>query len=133
MHNKIIELQNFRYCFCFPLLVSAFVCLFCFFCYFLFLAFLFHLLFSLFLALIIGIFYCLNWILLLLHLITTHLVSHLSHSSIVFITFALIISTHLLLSYLHFAITSSLYNTTCNGFYNNYLINIWPRQLFWFI
>ena len=31
---------------------------------------------------------------------------------------------HLLVS-----ITSSLYNTPCNGFYNNYVINICPRQL----
>ena len=44
----------------------------------LFFAFLFLLLFLLFLTLIIGIFYCLNHNLLLLHLIATHLVSHLS-------------------------------------------------------
>ena len=28
---------------------------------------------------------------------------------------------------------SSLYNTPCNRFYNNYVINICPRQLLWFI
>ena len=40
---------------------------------------------------------------------------------------------HLLLSWLHFAITSSLYNTPSNRFYNNYVINICPRQLLWLI
>ena len=44
----------------------------------------FHLLFSLFLALIISIFYCLNYTLLLLHLIATCLVPHFSLSSIIF-------------------------------------------------
>ena len=51
----------------------------------LFFVFLFHVLFPLSLALIISIFYCLNYTLVLLHLITTHLVSYLSLSSIVFI------------------------------------------------
>ena len=50
------------------------------------------LLFLLSLTLIIGIFYCLNCTALLLHLITTHLVSHLFLSSIVFSISALIIS-----------------------------------------
>ena len=45
-----------------------------------FFAFLLHLLFSLSLTLIIGIFYCLNYTSLLLHLITTHLVSYLLFS-----------------------------------------------------
>ena len=36
---------------------------------------------------------------------------------------------YLLLSQLHFAFTSSLYNTHCNRFYNNYVIDICPRQL----
>ena len=58
----------------------------------LFFAFLFYLLFSLSLMLIIGIFYCLNYTFLLLHLIITQLVSHLSLSSIVFIISMLIIS-----------------------------------------
>ena len=40
---------------------------------------------------------------------------------------------HLSLPLLHFAITSSYYNTTCNRFYNNYVINICPRKLLWFI
>ena len=57
-------------------------CLFCFFVCML----LFHLLFSLSLTLIISIFDCLNYTSLLLHLITKHLVLHLSLSSIVFIT-----------------------------------------------
>ena len=39
---------------------------------------------------------------------------------------------HLLLSWLHFFITSSLYNTPCNRLYNNCLIDICPGQL-WFI
>ena len=50
-----------------------------------------HFLQCLSLALIISIFYCLNYTLLLLHLITTHLVSHLSLSSIIFSISALII------------------------------------------
>ena len=48
-----------------------------------FFAFLFHLLFLLSLTLINGIFYCLHYTSLLLHLITTHLVSHLSLSSFI--------------------------------------------------
>ena len=40
---------------------------------------------------------------------------------------------HLSLPLLHFAITSSYYNTTFNRFYNNYVINICPRKLLWFI
>ena len=62
--------------------LSLFVC----FLLLLLFSFLFLLLFSLFLTLVIGIFHCLNYTLLLLHLITTHLVSHLSLSSIVFIS-----------------------------------------------
>ena len=49
-----------------------------------FFALLFYLLFSLPLTLIIDIFYCLNYTSLLLYLITTHLVSHLFLSSIIF-------------------------------------------------
>ena len=66
----------------------ALFCLCLFVCFF---VFLFHLLFSLSLALITGIFYCLNYTLPLLHLITTHLASHLSLSCIVFIISKLII------------------------------------------
>ena len=40
---------------------------------------------------------------------------------------------NLSLPLLHFAITSAYYNTTCNRFYNNYVINICPRKLLWFI
>ena len=36
---------------------------------------------------------------------------------------------HLLLSSLHFPITSSCYSRTCNILYNNYVINICPKQL----
>ena len=104
MHNKIIYLSPFHYSFCRPLFFSVFDCLSFFFC-----AFLFHLLFSLSLTLIIGIFYCLNYTLLLLHLITTHLVSHLSLSSIVFIISTLIIGIFYCLNYtlllLHLFIT----------------------------
>ena len=54
-------------------------------------------------TLIIGIFYCLNYTLpllhLLLHLITTHLVSHLSLSSIVFTVSTLIIGIFYCLYY----------------------------------
>ena len=112
-----------------------FCLLFCFVLFFVFFAFafLFHLLFSLSVTLIIGIFYCLNYTSLLVHLVTTHLVSHLSLSSIVFIISTLINYRHLSLSWLHLAITSSLYKTPCNRVYNNYVINIYPRQLLWTI
>ena len=76
---KIIDKANSN---CFCLFVCLFVCLF---------LFLFHLLFLLSLMLIIGIFYCLNFTLLLLHLITRHLVLHLSFSSVIFRIPALII------------------------------------------
>ena len=33
----------------------------------------------------------------------------------------------------HPAITGSLYNTLSNRFYNNYVIDICPRQLLWLI
>ena len=52
------------------------------------------------LTLIIGIFYCLNYTLLLLHLITMHLVSHLSVPSIVFIISVLIIGIFCSLNYI---------------------------------
>ena len=73
------------------------------------LAFLFHLLFLLSLTLIIGIFYCLNYTSLLLHLITTHLVSHLSLSSIIFSISTLIVGIFYCFNYilllLHLIIT----------------------------
>ena len=69
----------------------------------------FHLLFSLSLTIIISIFHCLNFTSLILHLITTHLVSHLFLSSIVFITSKLIINIFYCLHYSsllpHFFIT----------------------------
>ena len=66
--------------------------LFFFFCFLNFVfASLFHLLFLLSLTLIINIFYCLNYTSLLLYLITTHLVSHLSLLSIISSISALII------------------------------------------
>ena len=84
-----------------------------------------------YLTLIINICHCLNYTLLLLHLITTHLVSHLSLSSIIFIVTMLIISIFYCLNYIK-TITSSHFNTPCNRFYN-YVIKICPRQLLWFI
>ena len=78
--NKIIYLSLIpSSLFCF-----LFVCLFVF-------AFLFDLLCLLSLTLIIGIFYCLSYTLLLLHLIKRHLVSQFSLSSIVLSILALII------------------------------------------
>ena len=75
-------------------------------------AFLFHLLFSLSLTLIICIFYCLYYPSLLLDLITTDLVSHLSLSSIVFIISKLIINIFYCLDYtsllLHLFTTQSV-------------------------
>ena len=114
MPNKIIKLfitklitidkQN-HYSFCPPLFFSIFVCFF---------TFLFHLLFWLSLTLIIGIFYCLNYTLLWLHLFMTHLVSHLSLSSIVFIISTLVITIFYCLSYtsllLHLFITQLVIN-----------------------
>ena len=104
MHNKIIYLCCFHYSFC-PHLFFLSLSFFCFLC--LRFSFLFHLFFSLYLTLIIGIFYCLNYTLLLLHLISTHLVSYLSLSSIIFIISTL---THLV-----------------NMFYNNYVINMFQE------
>ena len=78
-------LSLFAFCCCFFL--GFFVFLF---------AFLFHLLFLLSLTLIIN---CLNDTLLLFHLITIHLVSHLSLSSLVFIISMLIISIFYSLNY----------------------------------
>ena len=59
-----------------------------------------HLLYSVSLTLIIGNLYCLNYILLLLHLITAYLVPHLSLSSIVFIISTLIIGIFYCLDYI---------------------------------
>ena len=79
-----------------------------------------------------GIFYCLNYTSLLIHLITTHLVSHLSLSSIIFSISVLIIDIfyclNCILLLLHLIITYLV-----NIFYNNYVINIFPPQLLWFI
>ena len=102
------------------------------FCLYLFFAFLFHLLFSLSLTLIIGIFYCLNYTSLLLYIVITHLVSHLSLSSIIFIISTLIICIFYCLNYtsllLRLIITHFI-----NVFYDNYGINICSRQLLWFV
>ena len=90
---------------------------------------LFHLLFSLSLALIISIFYCLNYTSILLHLITTHLVSHLSLSSIIFSIPTLIIGIFYCfncISLLLHLIKIHLVNIFCNT-------NICPRQLLWLI
>ena len=94
-------------------------------------AFLFHLLFSLSLTLVIGIFYCLNCTSLLLHLIPTYLVSHLSLSSIIFSITTLIIGIFCCLNCV--SLLLDLITYLANIFYNNYVINIFPRQLLWFI
>ena len=74
------------------LLLLSFPLFFFLFLFFFFVfAFLFHLLFLLSLTLIIGIFYRLNHTSLLLYLITAHIVSHLSLSSIIFSISVLII------------------------------------------
>ena len=104
-----------------PLFFSAFV-FFCF-CFF---AFLFYVLFSLSLTPTIGFFYCLNYTSLLLRLITTHFIPHFSLSSITFIISALI-NIFYCLSY------TSLLLHLVNTFYNNYVVNLCPRQLLWFI
>ena len=79
-------------------------CLF-FFCF----PFLFHLLSSLSLTLTISVFYCLNYTSLLLYLMSTHLVSHLSLSSIIFSISTLTIGNFYCLNYisllLHLIIT----------------------------
>ena len=111
MLNKIIYLSQFRYSFCFP--CSFF---FFFFLDFLF-AFLFHLLFSLSLTLIIDSSYCLNYTLLLLHLITSRRVSHLSLPSIIFNISTLIIGIHYCLnciSLLGHLIITHLVNCSCS-------------------
>ena len=77
-----------------------------------FLVFLFHLQFSLSLTLIIDIFYCLNDTFLFVHLITKHLVSHLSLSSFVLIFYVLTIGIFYCLNYtsllIHLFITNLL-------------------------
>ena len=129
MHNKIIHLSLFHYSFCSPcsFLSLFFICCCCQ-CF----AFLFHLLFSLSLMLIIGIFYCLNYTLLLPYLVTTHLVSHLSLSSTVFIIFTLIIRILCCLNYtsllLHLFITHLVINFIIINIYVD-VTNICPRQL----
>ena len=87
---------------------------------FLFFNFFFYLLFPLCLTLIIGIFYCLNEISLLLFLITTPMVLHLYLSCIIFhlsnTSYWHLSNTsywHLSLSQLQLAITSSHYSTPC--------------------
>ena len=70
----------------------------CSFLSFFFFAFLFHLLFLLSLTLI-GIIYCLNYTSLLLHLVTTHLLSHPFLSSIIFIISTLNIGIFYCLNY----------------------------------
>ena len=95
---------------------------------FYFFPFLFHLLFSLSLTLIIGIFYCLNYISLLLYLIKTRFVSHFSFSSNFFTIFILLIGIFYSLNntslLLHLVVTH-LVNTS----YNKYVIKICPRKL----
>ena len=94
----------------------------------LFFAFLFHLLFPLCLTLIIRISYCLNDISLLLHLITTPWDHTFTFHLLFSFYLTLIIGIFHCLNYtsllLHL-IRTHLVNT----FYNNYVINVCPRQL----
>ena len=80
--SHIFKYLHFHYSLRHPFFFFVFV--FFFFCFF-FLSFSFHLLFSFSLTLFIGTYYCLNYNSLLLHFIITHLTSHLSLSSIIFI------------------------------------------------
>ena len=78
-------------------------------------------------SIILIMFFCLNYTSLLLHLMRTQLVLHLSLSSIIFITSTLIIGIFYCLNY-----TSLLLHLITNlviGFYNNYVNKICPRQL----
>ena len=79
--SHIFKYLHFHYSLRHPFFFFVFV--FFFFCFFL--SFSFHLLFSFSLTLFIGTYYCLNYNSLLLHFIITHLTSHLSLSSIIFI------------------------------------------------
>ena len=74
-------------------------------------AFLFHLLLSLSLTLIMDFFYCLNYTLLLRYLISTHLLSHLSLSSIIFSISPLIISIFYCLNYMSLLLHPLLWET----------------------
>ena len=113
--QKIIYLSLFRYSFRPPCLFFSF-------------AFLFYLLFSLPLTLIISIFYCLNYFSLLLHLITTRIVSCLSLSSIIFSISTLIIGIFYSLNWILLLVDLIIIHLV-NIFYNNYVINICPGQL----
>ena len=80
--SHIFKYLHFHYSLRHPFFFLFFVF---FFFFFFFLSFSFHLLFSFSLTLFIGTYYCLNYNSLLLHFIITHLTSHLSLSSIIFI------------------------------------------------
>ena len=80
------------------------------------LALLFHLLFSSSLTLIITIFCCLNYTLLLLHLIITDLVSYFSLSFIIFIISTLVISIFYFLNYTSVLLDLNLKLTTATDF-----------------
>ena len=98
-------------------------------------------------TLIIGIFYCINYTLLLLHLIITHLLNIFYNNYTINIcptlchTFSFIYYFHYL--YVNYGNFYCLNDTSLllhlitthlqNIFYNNYAINICPRQLLWFI
>ena len=88
-----------------------------------------HLLFSLSLTLITASFTVLITLLRYYFISLQHALYHISVSFIFYFHYIYANCWHLLLSLLHIAITSSLYNTTCNRFYYNYVINICLRQL----
>ena len=106
-HNFIIaSVPLVLLCLCFVLFLFLLFFFFFFgFFFFLFFFLFFFFFFCVFLLSIISLslsvingFYCLNYTSLLLHLITTHLVSHVSLSSIVFIIFTQIIGIFLLIT-----------------------------------
>ena len=72
--------------------------------------------------------YCLNYTSLLLHLIPTHIVSHFSFSSVIFIISTLIIGIFYSLNYTSLLLHLIIIHLV-NMFYNKYVINICPRQL----
>ena len=97
-------------------------------CFVVVFAFLFYPLFSLSLILIIGIFYCLNYTLLFLHLITNTSYHIFLFHLFFFIISTLIIGIFYCLNYISLLLYLIITYLVIE-FYNNYVINICPRQL----
>ena len=72
----------------------------------------------------LGIFYCPNYILLLLHLNTTHLVSHLSLSSIIFVIISMLVISIFYCLNCTLLLFYPVITHLADIFYNNYVINI---------